>query len=160
MSRALLGAVANGTSESVLRLHVPGPIVAFGQTDRREPGYTHAVRTARAHGFEAVQRLAGGRAAVFHTSTVAFSWAIADPAPRKRTTQRFEEIAQIIIVAIRGLGLDARIGQIPGEYCPGGWSVNIGGRTKVMGVGQRVVRGAAHVGGVVVVDRSDRPEVA
>ena len=41
---------------------------------------------------------------------------------------------------------------MPGEYCPGSWSVNVGGRVKVMGVGQRLVRGAAHVGGVVVVD--------
>lgn len=30
--------------------------------------------------------------------------------------------------------------------------MNIGGRVKVMGVGQRLVRGAAHIGGVVVVD--------
>jgi len=30
--------------------------------------------------------------------------------------------------------------------------VNVAGRVKVMGVGQRLVRGAAHVGGVVVVD--------
>ena len=40
---------------------------------------------------------------------------------------------------------------MPGEYCPGEYSVNIGGRVKVMGVGQRVIRGGAHVGGVLTV---------
>jgi lipoate-protein ligase A len=54
--------------------------------------------------------------------------------------------------AFRSLGVDARIGAVAGEYCAGDWSVNVGGRVKVMGVGQRLVRNAAHVGGVVVVD--------
>jgi lipoate-protein ligase A len=34
--------------------------------------------------------------------------------------------------------------------------VNVAGKVKVMGVGQRLVRGAAHIGGVVVVDGGDR----
>jgi hypothetical protein len=34
--------------------------------------------------------------------------------------------------------------------------VNVGGKVKVMGVGQRLVRKAAHVGGVVVVDDGER----
>jgi lipoate-protein ligase A len=58
--------------------------------------------------------------------------------------------------AFRSLGVDARIGQVPGEYCPGDHSVNARGRTKLMGVGQRVVARAAHVGGVAVVGGSDR----
>jgi octanoyl-[GcvH]:protein N-octanoyltransferase len=45
---------------------------------------------------------------------------------------------------------------VPGEYCPGAHSVNAGGRAKLAGIGQRVVRGAAHVGGVVVVGGSRR----
>src|SRR5204862_6735221 len=55
----------------------------------------------------------------------------------------------------RSLGVDARVGEVLGEYCPGEFSVNAPGRTKLMGVGQRVVAHAAHVGGVVVVGRSD-----
>jgi hypothetical protein len=34
--------------------------------------------------------------------------------------------------------------------------VNVAGKVKVMGVGQRLVRRAAHIGGVVVVDEGDR----
>ena len=45
---------------------------------------------------------------------------------------------------------------MPGEYCPGEYSVNARGARKLMGVGQRVIRGAAHVGGVLVVRDSGR----
>ncbi len=65
-------------------------------------------------------------------------------------------MAGIMASSFESLGIDARIGELPGEYCPGEWSVNVAGKVKVMGVGQRLVRGAAHVGGVVVVDDGER----
>lgn len=152
VSHSILSAVASGEMGETFRLHVPAPVVAFGRLDRRSPGYSHAVRIAEAHGYAAVERLAGGRAAVFHPSTLAFSWATPDPEPAARTIERFRFIAELMATAFRSLAVDARIGAIPGEYCRGDWSVNVGGRIKVMGVGQRLVRNAAHVGGVVVVD--------
>ena len=69
---------------------------------------------------------------------------------------RFDEAADIMMRALRRLGIDARVGEVPGEYCPGQHSVNARGRRKLMGVGQRLIRGAAHVGGVVVVSGGDR----
>jgi octanoyl-[GcvH]:protein N-octanoyltransferase len=156
VSRATLQRVAQGSLPETLRLHRPGPIVAFGPRDRVEPGFTEAVAAARSHGFAAVERLAGGRAAVFHEGTIAFSWAIPDPSARERIRPRFELLADIMVEAIRSLGIDARVGEVPGEYCPGEHSVNARGRTKLMGVGQRVVAGAGHVGGVIVVSGTDR----
>jgi lipoate-protein ligase A len=44
------------------------------------------------------------------------------------------------------------VGEVPGEYCPGRWSVNAGGARKLAGIGQRVISGGAHVGTVIVVD--------
>jgi len=152
VSHATLSAAGRGDLESTFRLHVPGRVLAFGRADRVQAGYQRAVRAARAHSYEPVERLAGGRAAVFHESTLAFSWALPDSDPRAGIRQRFEVISGVMAKALKSLGLDARVGEIPGEYCPGEWSVNIGGRVKVMGVGQRLVRGAAHIGGVVVVD--------
>ena len=69
---------------------------------------------------------------------------------------RFDEAADIMKQALRRLGIDARVGEVPGEYCPGQHSVNARGKRKLMGVGQRLIRGAAHVGGVVVVKGGDR----
>ena len=50
--------------------------------------------------------------------------------------------------------MDARVGEIAGEYCPGAFSVNARGRVKLAGIGQRMISGAAHLGGVVVVERA------
>ncbi len=156
VSHAILRRVSEGTQPQTLRIHRPGAIVAFGPLDRLSPGYGRAVDAAHARGFGAVQRLAGGRAAVFHEQTIAFSWAIPDSQPRLHIERRFQELSSIIVTALRDLGVDARIGEAPGEYCPGEHSVNARGKTKLMGVGQRILLHAAHVGGVVVVGQSDR----
>jgi octanoyl-[GcvH]:protein N-octanoyltransferase len=154
VSRAILSRVAAGEEPETLRLHRPSRVVAFGPKDRLAHGYHQAIEAAAAMGFGAVQRLAGGRAALFHEGTIAFSWATPNPLPREGIRPRFEELASIMVAAFGSLGIDARVGEVPGEYCPGEFSVNARGRTKLMGVGQRVVAGAAHVGGVVVVTGS------
>jgi len=156
VSHALLLQVARGEREAVLRLHEPGSIVAFGRRDAIQPGYRRAIDAALAFGFGTVQRLAGGRAAVFHDGTIAFSWTVPVDDPRAGIDERFEEISTIMVDAFRSLGADAHVGEVPGEYCPGAHSVNIGGVRKVMGVGQRIVSGAAHIGGVVVVSGGGR----
>ncbi len=71
--------------------------------------------------------------------------------PTAETHDRFALIAGIVAGALRRLGVDARIGEVPGEYCPGAWSVNARGAVKLAGIGQRIVAGGAHVGGVLVV---------
>lgn len=115
VSRAILNRVAAGELPPTLRLHRPGPILAFSRQDRASPGFAAAVRAAREAGFEPVLRLAGGRAAVFHERTLACSWAVPDARPAVRTTERF-----------------------------------------LVGIGQRLIAGAAHRGAVVVVGGSDR----
>jgi octanoyl-[GcvH]:protein N-octanoyltransferase len=150
--------VAAGELPPTVRIHRPGSEVAFGRQDVASPGYEAAAEAARAAGFAAVERLAGGRAAVFHHGTIAIARAYADPQPPKRTYARFEEMAEVIADALRELGADARVGEIPGEYCPGAYSVNARGKTKLAGIGQRMIRGGAHMGGVVVA--ADGREIA
>ncbi len=124
--------------------------MAFGRQDISSPGYERAAEAARAAGFAAVERLAGGRAAVFHEGTIAIARAYADPQPPKRTYARFEEMADLIADALRGLGVDSGVGEVAGEYCPGAYTVNARGKAKLAGIGQRMIRGGAHMGGVVV----------
>lgn len=156
VSRALLHAVGEGREPESLRLHTPGEVVAFSILDRAKPGFQAAVAAAQREGFQAVLRLAGGRAAVFHRQTLSFSWCVPARDARRGIRQRFEAVGRVIAEAFRDLGVDARVGAVPGEYCPGEHSVNARGKTKLMGVGQRVVRHAAHVGGVVVVAGAPR----
>jgi octanoyl-[GcvH]:protein N-octanoyltransferase len=154
VSAALL-AHTTDTGTGSLRLIVPGRAVVFGRQDRARPGFRLAVAAAVEQGFAPVFRLAGGRAAVFHEGTVAIALAIADDRPRETIVARFAAVASAVAAAIRTFGVDARVGEVPGEYCPGSYSVNAAGARKVAGLGQRLVRRAAHVGGVVVVDRAD-----
>ena len=156
VSRAILNRVGAGELPATLRLHRPGPILAFSRQDRASPDFASAVRAAREAGFEPVLRLAGGRAAVFHEQTLACAWSVPDSRPAARTTERFRELAELLAAALGGLSIDARVGEIAGEYCPGAWSVNAGGRTKLAGIGQRLIAGAAHRGAVVVVGGSER----
>ena len=156
VSRAVLQRVSEGSAPETLRLFRPKAEVAFGPKDRISPGYEDAVAAARGRGFRAVERLAGGRAAVFHEETIAFAWTIHAASPRDGIVARFDDLAGMIAAALRDLGVDARVGQVPGEYCPGAHSLNARGRTKLMGVGQRLVPHAAHVGGVVVVGGAGR----
>jgi octanoyl-[GcvH]:protein N-octanoyltransferase len=155
VSHAILRLVARGRQPETLRMYRPGRVIGFGPRDRVAPGFAAAVEAARRRGFGAVERLAGGRAAVFHEGTLALSWAIPDPDARAGIRPRFELLAALVVDALGSLGVDARVGEVPGEYCPGEHSVNARGRTKLMGVGQRVVDGAAHVGGVIVVEGAD-----
>lgn len=159
VSHALLRRVARGEAPESLRLYRPDDALLFSTLDVRRPGFARAVELARAAGFPPVLRLAGGHAAAFLSSAVAFAWATPDPDAALRIESRFERLTGWIVSALSALGLDARIGALPREYCPGDFSVHVavprpgGGerRIKVMGVGQRVIRGAAHVGGVVTV---------
>jgi octanoyl-[GcvH]:protein N-octanoyltransferase len=158
VSRTILQRVAVGELPPTIRIHRPGDEIAFGRQDVASPGYEAAAEAARAAGFAAVERLAGGRAAVFHQGTIAIARAYSDPQPPKRTYARFEEMAGLIADTLRGLGVDARVGEVPGEYCPGAYSINARGATKLAGIGQRMIRGGAHMGGVVVA--SDGREIA
>lgn len=152
VSHALLRRVGEGLQPETLRIHIPAKMVAFGRQDVNSPGYLEAAVAARAGGYAAVERLAGGRAAVFHPGTIAFGWTIPDHEPRAGITTRFKEIAEIVAATLDRMGIDAHVGEVPGEYCPGPYSVNARQRFKIMGVGQRLTRGAAHVGGVMVVN--------
>jgi len=150
VARAVLIRVAAGELPATLRLHRPGRILAFSKQDAASQGFGSAVAAARRSGFDPVVRLAGGRAAVYHEGTLALAWAVPDRRPAAHTEARFRELAELLAAAIRDLGVDARVGEIPGEYCPGAWSVNARGATKLAGTGQRLIAGAAHRGAVIV----------
>ena len=152
-SRALLEAVAEGREPPTLRLYRPRrDALAFSAIDRARPGFSAALAAARLVGCDdAALRLAGGRAALFQRTGLCFAWSAPSAAPRGDICARYKEVANWICRALRRLGIDAQVGAVPGEYCPGDFSVNAGGRVKLAGIGQRVVRRAAHVGGVVAI---------
>lgn len=155
VSEVLLERVAAGELEPTFRLHRPARELAFSKHDRASKGFSEAVGAARAVGFEPVVRLAGGRAAAFHEGSLAIAWAVPAERPANETHARFERLATILVEALSDLGVEAGIGEVPGEYCPGAWSVHARGRVKLAGIGQRLIAGGAHSGAVVVVSDSE-----
>jgi octanoyl-[GcvH]:protein N-octanoyltransferase len=151
VSRAILERVAACELAPTIRLHRTGRVLAFGRQDAASDRFQAAVAAARGAGFEPIVRLAGGRAALYHEGTIALSWATPDPNATSGAHSRFEQLSELLAGAVRRLGVDARVGEVPGEYCPGAYSVNARGRSKLVGIGQRIVSGGAHLGVVVVV---------
>ena len=139
-----------------LRIAHPGTTVAFAKRDAVAPGYDAAVRAAREHGFEATLRLAGGRAAIFHHGTMEIGHAVPDDEPRAGIHERFRETSERLARALTALGVDARVGEVEGEYCPGRYSVNARGAVKLAGIGQRVIGGGSHTGVVLVIEGEER----
>ena len=129
-------------------VHRPEPTVGFGRLDVRLPGYAAAVAAARAHGFEPVVREPGGHAAAYHRGSLVLE--IRGSGGIEGVKQRFEETAGRLVVALRGLGVDGRVGEVPGAYCPGQWSVNLAGRVKLAGLAQRVARGEWMIGSAII----------
>ncbi|HLM08986.1 MAG TPA: hypothetical protein VK307_04705 [Thermoleophilaceae bacterium] len=156
VSRALMFRVAARELPETLRIARPGTTVAFAKRDAVAPGYAAAVRAAREHGFEATLRLAGGRAAIFDDGTMEIGHAVPDHEPRAGIHERFERTAERLARALAALGVDARVGEVAGEYCPGRYSVNARGAVKLAGIGQRVVSGGSHTGVVLVIEGEDR----
>lgn len=158
VSSVLLTRVVRGEHEPALRLVRHAPSVAFGRMDALQPGFAAAVAKARELGYEPFERLAGGRAAVYHEGVLTIGEALRDDEAGLHINRRYETTAETVAAALRSLGVDARVGAVAGEYCPGDFSVNARGAVKLSGTAQRVVRGGAYVGTVLVV--SDAARVA
>ncbi|MXY46377.1 MAG: hypothetical protein F4Y44_05205 [Chloroflexi bacterium] len=71
VSWALLLQVAHSDELETLRIYTSADVVAVGPQDTRAPKYADTAAFARAAGFEVIERLAGGRAAVFLYGTFA-----------------------------------------------------------------------------------------
>jgi octanoyl-[GcvH]:protein N-octanoyltransferase len=140
ISHALLTRVAAGELDATLRLYRPGPTLAFGRLDALQPGFRRAGAAAREHGLEPVVRLAGGHAAAYHEDSLIYEEITPQPDVTAGLHERFRDGAALLAGVLDGLGVDARVGEIPGEYCAGAYTVSASGRLKLVGVAQRAVR--------------------
>ena len=147
---ALSHALLRAGTEAV-RLWTPPPALSFGRLDLLSPGAERAISGARKAGLTPVRRLAGGRAAAIGPWTVCVGAAYPGPQAPELTQRRYESFSAVLLAALRSLGVDARVGELDGEWCPGSWSV-LAGSSKVAGLAQRVIRVGAWVEAVLVVD--------
>lgn len=157
LGAALLAQVGDG-APAVLRVYRPAATLAFSGRDCASPGIAAAAAAARSAGFVPVRRGPGGRAAAYHRGTVCLdhigpvtAGGVGTGPDVDQIRPRFEAFANLILGALRSAGVDAGIGPVPGEYCPGEFSIHDGAGHKLVGTAQRLVRGAWLFGTVIVV---------
>ncbi|MBG6083412.1 lipoate--protein ligase family protein [Zhihengliuella flava] len=158
----LLRAVATGDAPPTLRLYRPSPTLAFGQRDTRLAGYDAAARLAAEAGFAPLIRRAGGRAAAYHEGTLIVDHVEPDADAMLGHQGRFRSLGALYAQALTTVGVDAHVGELPGEYCPGEYSVHgrpsasspVQNAIKLVGTAQRVVAGAWLFASVIVVENS------
>ena len=152
---AMLDAARAGNLGPTLRLYRPQPTVALGQRDARLPGFDAAAAAGRAQGFEPLVRKAGGRAAAYHRGCLVLDHVEPDGEGVAGSRPRFAAFGELYASALRAAGVHAAMGEIPGEYCPGEFTVHgttgTGRKIKLVGTAQRVVAGAWLFSSVVVV---------
>lgn len=149
LSRALLDMVAEGFPYDTLRIHQPPPMLALGKLDRLNDGFRDVLNHCHQSGLEPVMRLAGGRAALFHERSLALAFARRESEGMLDIEKRLAPLNDIYLETLRRIGVDARQGELEGEYCPGGSTINARGQVKLIGTGQRSVKGAGHLGSII-----------
>lgn len=153
LAQALLRRVSRGESGPVLRVYRPTcQTVAFGRRDVRLAGFGTAVAAVRRAGVTPCVRAPGGRAVAYTSGALVVDHVSPDPGWPSGLEARFAEFGELWTGVLRGLGADARVGEVPGEYCPGSHSVNARGLVKLVGTAQRMVRGAWLFSAVLVHD--------
>lgn len=134
--------------EDSIMIYRPGKEVLFAGQDKNSSGFRQAVQATKDRGFLPVRRTAGGRAIAFHPECISFVWTSFPKSPLGDMDSRFKIMAEWIRDSLRAFSLEAEIGEVPGEYCPGQWSVHVNGQ-KVAGIGQRIAPPAAQVSAIV-----------
>ena len=151
LSTELLAAFADPHVAGRLRVHSPQPTAAFSRIDALAGGFPDAQEAARRHGFAPVIRPAGGRLAAYHEGALVLDLVSRHPQARDHYRERFAVLGEEIAAGLRTFGVPAGVGAVPGEYCPGEFSVHAAGTTKLVGTAQRLTRHGYLFSAVVLV---------
>jgi octanoyl-[GcvH]:protein N-octanoyltransferase len=142
--------------EAILRFRRPRPTAAFSPQDATHPDYERIKDQARADGLEPIERGTGGRLTMFDEHALAITLLSPHPEPHQHTMERYEIFSDVIAGALLKLAIDARVGELPNEYCPGKFSINAEGRIKLVGIAQRMNCRCVQMGAIIAIERSER----
>jgi octanoyl-[GcvH]:protein N-octanoyltransferase len=113
-----------------------------------------AARLAEDLGFPVLVRNSGGGAVAANRGSISFSLTFPVADLRHGLFERYADGVELIASAIRRVGVAAEGGAVEGEFCPGEYSVRSGGLggVKHSGLAQRVMRGAARLEALILVE--------
>ena len=140
------------SSSGLIRIYRPTPTAAFSRRDSQHPGYEHARGAVIGLGFVPTVRPTAGHLAIYGNGSVILDVVSPHRDPRRDPLGRFATMARLLSGLLISLGVDARIGAVDGEYCPGRFSVNAAGQRKLVGLSQRMTANAYYLGAVIAVE--------
>jgi lipoate-protein ligase A len=150
-SAALLSQIAARAAKPSIRVYRPGATAAFGSLDRLRSGFLRATEAAIAAGLVPIMRVAGGHVACYDADSVIVEVFRPETTVVGGLEARFEDLAELLTDALTAIGVTVDVGQLPGEYCPGRFSVHLSDGPKIAGIAQRVIQGASLTSAVIVV---------
>jgi octanoyl-[GcvH]:protein N-octanoyltransferase len=154
VSRGLLRDVAADALAGALRVWRPVPALALTRVDELRAGADRAVAAGLDAGFPSVRRISGGHAVVLGPGSLCVG--LAEPADAfSHIDDRYERFTAGLIGVLADMAIIAEHGELAGEWCPGAWSIHTG-ETKLAGISQRVIKGAAWTEAVIEL----RPDAA
>ena len=131
-------------------------LLLIRETEPRPPALEVAVAHALLeHAGAPVLRAPGGHAVAYHAGCLGIDEVVPAEDPIAGLQDRFAAMGEVLAGALRSLGVDARMGRVPREFCPGEYTVNARGRVKLVGTAQRVVRRGSLLAGSLAVTGGD-----
>lgn len=154
--RVVFEQVASGARPPTVSITPSARHVGVTRRDTFRPGFDEAVRACYEEGYPVLVRGSGGGATAADGGTFGFSVIrpVAGREADRGIRDRYDEAAALVLGAFARLGVEAEIGEVRDEFCPGDHSIRVGGwrdGMKVVGIAQRITRRATSVGGIVLV---------
>lgn len=154
--RVVFEQVASGQRPPTISITLSDRHVGVTRRDTFRSGFDEAVRASNEEGYPVLVRSSGGGATAAGDGTFGFS--VVRPADNRETArsirERYDEAAGLVLGAFSRMGLQAEVGEVREEFCPGDHSIRVGSwrnGSKVVGIAQRITRRATSVGGIVLV---------
>ena len=137
------------------RVYTPARTVAVSKREALMPGFDRAWEIAQDMGYQPVLRTTGGRTVVYNENSLVFDLVVPEPRLRYQSSFIFKEFGLALVGTLRSIAVDARLGPVPGEFCPGTYSVNARNKTKLIGTAQRASSGSRLISGVLQLSEAD-----
>ncbi|HKH09653.1 MAG TPA: hypothetical protein VKA73_00785 [Rubrobacter sp.] len=154
LQQAVLEEVASGERGPAALMWSSSPYVGATRPETRLEGFPGAARSAEESGFPVLVRNSGGGAVAANGGSLSFSLTVPVGDLRHGLFERYAGGVELVVSALRRVGVEAEGGEVEGEYCPGAHSVRSGGwrGVKHAGLAQRVTRRAARLEALVLVE--------
>jgi lipoate-protein ligase A len=156
LQQAVLEEVASGERGPTTLVWTSPRYVGATRAETRLPGFEAARRAAEMLGFPVLVRNSGGGAVAANEGSISFSLTSPVEDLRQGLFERYAEGVDLVVAALRRVGVEAEGGEVNGEFCPGAHSVRSGGRqgVKHAGLAQRVTRRAARLEALILVSNT------